>query len=189
MVCYDDYTRSYVQAGIVSWGIGCGSTLPAVYVDVARYVDWIEYQVDQHLGHSYNGVYRSAEYYEGDQEFNYCRRNPSTYPIGHHCYRPPPKYIQPTRRPRPQPGSGIQLPGYVNPQGNLNTGYVSPPSNQNTGYVAPPSNQNTGYVAPPSNQNTGYVEPHQPGNVHIGPDPYQPEPYSNTNANPGGAPY
>lgn len=28
--------------GIVSFGIGCGSTLPGIYTRVAHYLDWIE---------------------------------------------------------------------------------------------------------------------------------------------------
>ncbi|KAG4078000.1 hypothetical protein HA402_002051 [Bradysia odoriphaga] len=34
---------SYYQSGIVSWGIGCKqSNIPAAYVDVSRYRDWID---------------------------------------------------------------------------------------------------------------------------------------------------
>jgi len=32
----------YVQAGIVAWGIGCGSETPAVYVNVAHFSSWIQ---------------------------------------------------------------------------------------------------------------------------------------------------
>lgn len=34
--------EEYVQAGIVAWGIGCNTKTPGVYVDVARFVNWIE---------------------------------------------------------------------------------------------------------------------------------------------------
>ena len=37
------------QAGIVSWGIGCGEEgVPAVYANVAHVVCWIDHQVDKH---------------------------------------------------------------------------------------------------------------------------------------------
>ncbi|KOC70334.1 Coagulation factor XI [Habropoda laboriosa] len=39
-------TGQYFQAGIVSWGIGCGSSnIPAVYTNVAQYTQWIEQQL------------------------------------------------------------------------------------------------------------------------------------------------
>ena len=34
-----------IQAGIVSWGIGCGSDSPAVYAKVAKASCWIDYEV------------------------------------------------------------------------------------------------------------------------------------------------
>ncbi|XP_067003466.2 phenoloxidase-activating factor 2 isoform X2 [Anabrus simplex] len=45
LVCnYKDY---YFQAGIVSWGIGCGvPRLPGVYTDVTLYRDWIKEALD-----------------------------------------------------------------------------------------------------------------------------------------------
>jgi len=109
LVCYNDYTQTYVQAGIVSWGIGCGTNLPAVYVDVARYTDWIEYQMNQYFAHGpYGGVYASPNYYEGDQEYLYCKTNPTTYPPGHKCYREPRRPVHVRRPHRPRPGSGIK---------------------------------------------------------------------------------
>jgi secreted trypsin-like serine protease len=51
-VCPDphDPTR-YQQAGIVSWGIGCGeNNTPGVYVNVAMFRDWIDEQIAYH-GH------------------------------------------------------------------------------------------------------------------------------------------
>lgn len=35
-------SHSYYQSGIVSWGIGCKQSIPAAYVNVARYRDWID---------------------------------------------------------------------------------------------------------------------------------------------------
>lgn len=38
----------YFQAGIVSWGIGCGDDTPGVYVNVARFRDWIDQEIQTH---------------------------------------------------------------------------------------------------------------------------------------------
>ncbi|XP_076681411.1 inactive CLIP domain-containing serine protease A28 isoform X2 [Andrena cerasifolii] len=39
-------TGQYFQAGIVSWGIGCGtSNVPAVYANAAQYTQWIDQQL------------------------------------------------------------------------------------------------------------------------------------------------
>lgn len=36
----------YYQAGITAWGIGCGEAgVPGVYVNVARFRNWIDEQV------------------------------------------------------------------------------------------------------------------------------------------------
>merc|ERR1719305_1742573 len=52
LVCaskYDPFT--YVQAGIVAWGIGCGeNNLPGVYADVAKAVCWIDYAMTCYYG-------------------------------------------------------------------------------------------------------------------------------------------
>ncbi|EAA07062.5 AGAP010730-PA, partial [Anopheles gambiae str. PEST] len=47
---------TYVLAGIVSWGIGCGGfNTPGVYVAVNRYVQWLnEHIVDQALNESFD---------------------------------------------------------------------------------------------------------------------------------------
>merc|ERR1711879_646079 len=40
LVCQAQSGR-WTVVGLVSWGIGCASELPGVYVDVAHYRDWI----------------------------------------------------------------------------------------------------------------------------------------------------
>jgi len=52
LVCpskYDPFT--YVQAGIVAWGIGCGEdNTPGVYASVSKGVCWIDYAMTCHYG-------------------------------------------------------------------------------------------------------------------------------------------
>merc|ERR1712048_1396430 len=40
LVCQAQSGR-WTVVGLVSWGIGCASDLPGVYVDIAHYRDWI----------------------------------------------------------------------------------------------------------------------------------------------------
>lgn len=37
--------KQYYQAGIVSWGIDCGTETPGVYVDVSKFRQWIDQQM------------------------------------------------------------------------------------------------------------------------------------------------
>lgn len=45
LTCKMAGSNSWLQAGIVSWGIGCGSDSPAVYAKVAKASCWIDYEV------------------------------------------------------------------------------------------------------------------------------------------------
>nr|XP_023026971.1 serine protease 44-like [Leptinotarsa decemlineata] len=49
LVCPDPNNPSrYVQAGIVGWGIGCGTVgVPGVYADVAKFRSWIDEQMER----------------------------------------------------------------------------------------------------------------------------------------------
>lgn len=50
LMCKSPDTGSYVQAGIVAWGIGCGTGgVPGVYADVSFGYDWIVSEADKLL--------------------------------------------------------------------------------------------------------------------------------------------
>jgi len=55
LVCPSKYDpNTYVQAGIVAWGIGCGENgVPGVYADVSKATCWIDQQITCHQGASY----------------------------------------------------------------------------------------------------------------------------------------
>ncbi|CAG0902167.1 unnamed protein product, partial [Darwinula stevensoni] len=54
LVCLDPLTNRYVQAGIVSWGIGCGErNIPGIYADVSKGSDWIEEIISMHVTCTY----------------------------------------------------------------------------------------------------------------------------------------
>jgi len=56
-------STSYVQAGIVAWGIGCGENgTPGVYADVSKALCWIDYVMSCHHGAS-TGDYNSFNGY------------------------------------------------------------------------------------------------------------------------------
>lgn len=47
LVCQIPGTRDrYQQVGIVAWGIGCSTTVPGVYVNVAGFRDWVNLQMN-----------------------------------------------------------------------------------------------------------------------------------------------
>lgn len=51
LTCRIKNSDRWVQAGIVSWGIGCGEKgVPAVYADVSRASCWIDYEVSRTFG-------------------------------------------------------------------------------------------------------------------------------------------
>merc|ERR1712077_186627 len=52
LVCPSKYDpNTYVQAGIVAWGIGCGENgVPGVYADVSKATCWIDQQISCHRG-------------------------------------------------------------------------------------------------------------------------------------------
>jgi len=90
LVC-DNGSGGFVQAGIVAWGIGCGSTLPAAYVDVARYTHWVDDKINKYfnLGQSYYNYNWQRSYQpEGQSKYNNCqqsRRQPGFYTNQHKC--------------------------------------------------------------------------------------------------------
>jgi len=58
LVCESKYSNTtYVQAGIVAWGIGCGETgTPGVYASVSQAVCWIDYVMSCYYGNNQNSV-------------------------------------------------------------------------------------------------------------------------------------
>lgn len=53
LMCQSPHTGSYVQAGIVAWGIGCGTGgVPGVYADVSFGYDWIVSEADKLLANT-----------------------------------------------------------------------------------------------------------------------------------------
>jgi secreted trypsin-like serine protease len=50
-VCFDKQRQSYVQVGIVAWGVQCGQAgIPGVYADVVRQTEWINSLVTDYFG-------------------------------------------------------------------------------------------------------------------------------------------
>ncbi|CAG0898359.1 unnamed protein product [Darwinula stevensoni] len=68
LVCRDPLTNYFVQAGIVSWGIGCGEqNIPGVYADVAKASAWVNEVVSKHFAYPQpywaSGVPNSETFY------------------------------------------------------------------------------------------------------------------------------
>ena len=58
---------TYVQVGIVAWGIGCGeNNLPGLYADVAKAVCWIDYAMSCFYGQT-SGDFSSYWGYSAQQ--------------------------------------------------------------------------------------------------------------------------
>jgi len=64
LVCPSKYDpNTYVQAGMVAWGIGCGEDgTPGVYASVSKALCWIDYAISCHYGAS-SGDYSSYNGY------------------------------------------------------------------------------------------------------------------------------
>eukprot|EP00092_Neocalanus_flemingeri_P004213 GFUD01004531.1.p1 GENE.GFUD01004531.1~~GFUD01004531.1.p1 ORF type:complete len:604 (+),score=187.63 GFUD01004531.1:355-2166(+) len=64
LVCPSKYDpNTYVQAGMVAWGIGCGEDgTPGVYASVSKALCWIDYAMSCHYGDSF-GDYNSYNGY------------------------------------------------------------------------------------------------------------------------------
>jgi len=67
LVCPSKYDpNTYVQAGIVAWGIGCGEDgTPGVYASVSKAACWIDYAMSCHYG-DISGDYSSYNGYTSD---------------------------------------------------------------------------------------------------------------------------
>merc|ERR1712236_57387 len=67
LVCPSKYDpNTYVQAGIVAWGVGCGEDgTPGVYASVSKAACWIDYAMSCHYGHI-SGDYSSYNGYTSD---------------------------------------------------------------------------------------------------------------------------
>jgi len=60
LICRHHESDLWVQTGIVSWGIGCGQDIPAVYANVAKAVCWIDREVTCYLHASSAATFSSA---------------------------------------------------------------------------------------------------------------------------------
>merc|ERR1712038_644564 len=67
LVCPSKYDpNTYVQAGMVAWGIGCGEDgTPGVYASVSKALCWIDYAMSCHYGTN-SGDYSSFNGYTSD---------------------------------------------------------------------------------------------------------------------------
>jgi len=69
LVCPSLYDpNTYIQAGIVAWGVGCGADgTPGVYADVSQASCWIDSAVSCYYGGASSGPYFSYFGYNSDQ--------------------------------------------------------------------------------------------------------------------------
>jgi len=193
LVCPSKYDpNTYVQAGIVAWGVGCGEDgTPGVYASVSKAVCWIDYVMSCYYGQA-SGDYSSYWGYTT----NICQdwMNNKLNDL----------YSQQTNAPAKVAGIIQKLIDEYNrcsvrwnePAAPLtdvsqferdsygdqsqpqvqDDSYSEPLTNNNDGYSEPLTNNNDGYSEPLTNNNDGYSEPL----TNTGDDSYS-EPLTNNN--------
>jgi len=170
LVCPSKYDpRSYVQAGIVAWGVGCGEDgTPGVYASVSKAVCWIDYVMSCYYGQasgdfsSYWGLttnvcqawmdtklgdlYRQKE---GAGKFAFIVQK-----LIDQFSKCSVRWEQPAA-----PLVDVSSNARDSYEGQGEDGYSEPLKNNNDGYSEPLKNNNDGYSEPLTNNNDGYSEP------------------------------